>query len=100
MFGYVSAHKPELRMREFYKYKAYYCGLCKVLREKYGFLGSFYLVTNWASGRYGSYSALVAKGHEIGSHSDSHSSSDGELASSQNTINQNLTVMICNAQSI
>lgn len=39
MFGYVSANKPELRMREFYKYKAYYCGLCKVLREKYGFLG-------------------------------------------------------------
>ena len=39
MFGYVSAHKPELKMREFYKYKAYYCGLCKVLREKYGFLG-------------------------------------------------------------
>ena len=39
MFGYVAAHKPELRMREFYKYKAYYCGLCKVLREKYGFLG-------------------------------------------------------------
>ena len=39
MFGYVSAHKPELRMREFYKYKAYYCGLCKMLREKYGFLG-------------------------------------------------------------
>ena len=39
MFGYVSAHKPELRMREFYKYKAYYCGLCKVLREMYGFLG-------------------------------------------------------------
>ena len=39
MFGYVLAHKPELKMREFYKYKAYYCGLCKVLREKYGFLG-------------------------------------------------------------
>jgi len=43
MFGYVSAHKPELRMREFYKYKAYYCGLCKVLREKYGFLGQITL---------------------------------------------------------
>lgn len=43
MFGYVSAHKPELRMREFYKYKAYYCGLCKVLREKYGFLGQMTL---------------------------------------------------------
>lgn len=39
MFGYVTAHKPELRMREFYKYRAYYCGLCKVLREKYGLLG-------------------------------------------------------------
>lgn len=39
MFGYVSAHKPELKMREYYKYRAYYCGLCKVLREKYGFLG-------------------------------------------------------------
>ena len=43
MFGYVVAHKPELRMREFYKYKAYYCGLCKVLREKYGFLGQLTL---------------------------------------------------------
>lgn len=43
MFGYVSAHKPELKMREYYKYKAYYCGLCKVLREKYGFLGQMTL---------------------------------------------------------
>ena len=39
MFGYVVANKPELKMREFNKYKAYYCGLCKVLREKYGLLG-------------------------------------------------------------
>lgn len=43
MFGYVVANKPELRMREFYKYKAYYCGLCKVLKEKYGFLGQITL---------------------------------------------------------
>lgn len=43
MFGYVVAHKPELKMREFNKYKAYYCGLCKVLREKYGFLGQLTL---------------------------------------------------------
>lgn len=43
MFGYVVAHKPELKMREFNKYKAYYCGLCKVLREKYGFLGQITL---------------------------------------------------------
>lgn len=39
MFGYVTAYKPELKMKDFYKYKAYYCGLCKVLREKYGFQG-------------------------------------------------------------
>jgi hypothetical protein len=43
MFGYLSVHKPELRMREFYKYRAYYCGLCKVLKEKYGFLGQMTL---------------------------------------------------------
>ena len=43
MFGYVVAHKPELKMREFYKYKAYYCGLCKLLRDKYGFLGQMTL---------------------------------------------------------
>ncbi len=43
MFGYVVAHKPELKMREFNKYKAYYCGLCKVLRENYGLLGQITL---------------------------------------------------------
>lgn len=43
MFGYVSAHKPELKMREYYKYRAYYCGLCKVLREKYGVIGQMTL---------------------------------------------------------
>ena len=39
MFGYVTAYKPEMKVREWNKYKAYYCGLCRVLREKYGFLG-------------------------------------------------------------
>ena len=43
MFGYVTAYKPELKMKDFYKYKAYYCGLCKVLREKHGFLGQLTL---------------------------------------------------------
>ena len=43
MFGYVEAKRSELKMREFYKYKAYYCGLCRVLREKYGFLGQITL---------------------------------------------------------
>lgn len=43
MFGYVTAYKPEMKMKDFYKYKAYYCGLCKVLKEKYGFLGQMTL---------------------------------------------------------
>lgn len=43
MFGYVTVHKPEMKMKEYYKYKAYYCGLCSVLREKYGFLGQMTL---------------------------------------------------------
>lgn len=63
--------------------------------EKYGFPGTFYLVTNWTSGRYSTYSGMVSKGHEIGSHTDSHNSTDGELASSQNTINQNIPGQKC-----
>lgn len=43
MFGYVVAQKSELKMREYYKYKAYYCGLCNVLREKYGLAGQMTL---------------------------------------------------------
>ena len=27
MFGYVMIDKPELKVKEFYRYKAYYCGL-------------------------------------------------------------------------
>lgn len=39
MFGYVTILKPELRVKEFYRYNAYYCGLCHVLKKKYGRLG-------------------------------------------------------------
>ena len=31
--------KPELKVKEFYRYKAYYCGLCRKLKEEYGFRG-------------------------------------------------------------
>jgi len=48
MFGYVVANKPELKMKEFQKYKAYYCGLCKVLREKHGFVGQLTLTYDMA----------------------------------------------------
>lgn len=43
MFGYVNICKPELKMKDFYKYKAYYCGLCRNLKEHYGFLGQMTL---------------------------------------------------------
>ncbi len=36
MFGYVVVNKPELKLREFTEYQGYYCGLCYMLREKYG----------------------------------------------------------------
>lgn len=43
MFGYVNINKPELKVKDFYKYKAYYCGLCRTLRKKYGPLGQLTL---------------------------------------------------------
>lgn len=43
MFGYVNVYKPELKMKDFYKYKAYYCGLCKTLKDNYGRLGQMTL---------------------------------------------------------
>jgi hypothetical protein len=43
MFGYVNINKPELKVKEFYKYKAYYCGLCKTLKSKYGRFGQMTL---------------------------------------------------------
>ena len=32
MFGYVTAYEPELKVKEFHKYKGYYCGLCQQLK--------------------------------------------------------------------
>jgi len=43
MFGYIGIHKPELKMKEYYKYRAYYCGLCQVLKERYGRFGQMTL---------------------------------------------------------
>lgn len=43
MFGYVNINKAELKMKDYYKYKAYYCGLCKTLKEKYGRFGQMTL---------------------------------------------------------
>jgi hypothetical protein len=43
MFGYVVINKPELKVKEFYEYKAFYCGLCRVLKNNYGQLGQMTL---------------------------------------------------------
>ena len=43
MFGYVTIDKQELKFREFDVYRETYCGLCRVLREKYGFSGQLSL---------------------------------------------------------
>ena len=41
MFGYVTICEPELKMKDLRKYKAYYCGLCRKLKEDYGTMGQY-----------------------------------------------------------
>lgn len=43
MFGYVKANKPELKIREFARYKGYYCGLCHTLLKNHGRRGQMTL---------------------------------------------------------
>lgn len=43
MFGYVNINKQELKVKEYYKYKAYYCGLCHQLKKSYGRFGQMTL---------------------------------------------------------
>lgn len=43
MFGYVTANKPELKIREFTRYKGFYCGLCRRLHKQHGRLGQMTL---------------------------------------------------------
>lgn len=39
MFGYVQIRKPELKIKDYEIYHAFYCGLCERLRTKYGIAG-------------------------------------------------------------
>ena len=43
MFGYVTAYKPELKIKEYEAYKGVYCTLCKEMGKEYGFLSRFLL---------------------------------------------------------
>ncbi len=36
MFGYVTIHRPELKIKDEQCYRAFYCGLCRSLRDRYG----------------------------------------------------------------
>ncbi len=43
MFGYVTINKPELKVREYDRYRSFYCGLCHGLKKRHGRLGQFTL---------------------------------------------------------
>lgn len=43
MFGYITICEPELKVKDFKKYKAYYCGLCEELKGRYGLPGQMTL---------------------------------------------------------
>ena len=36
MFGYVFPYKMELKIKDYEKFKAYYCGLCLSLKNNFG----------------------------------------------------------------
>ena len=43
MFGYIIINKAEMKFKDFDLYHSYYCGLCRVLKEKYGKRGQMTL---------------------------------------------------------
>lgn len=43
MFGYVIVNKPEMKIKEYDRYQAFYCGLCHSLRGKFGIRGQISL---------------------------------------------------------
>lgn len=43
MFGYVVVNKPELKIKDFDRYREFYCGLCHALRERHGVAGQISL---------------------------------------------------------
>ena len=48
MFGYVTADKPEMRVRDFYTFRSYYCGVCREIGHLYGELPRFMLTYDCA----------------------------------------------------
>lgn len=43
MFGYVCVNKQELKIKDYEKYRSYYCGVCHNLHKQYGRIGQMLL---------------------------------------------------------
>lgn len=43
MFGYITINKDELKIKDYRKYRAFYCGVCHSLYKQYGFSGQMTL---------------------------------------------------------
>lgn len=43
MFGYITVNKDELKIKDYRKYRAFYCGVCHSLGENYGIFGQMTL---------------------------------------------------------
>ncbi len=43
MFGYIQIHQSELKMKDYDKYRSFYCGLCHILKQRYGRKGQMLL---------------------------------------------------------
>jgi len=39
MFGYIVVNQQELQLSDYKRYRSYYCGLCRALKERYGIRG-------------------------------------------------------------
>lgn len=63
MFGYIFPDKPELKVKEFELFKAYYCGLCKTIGGSSGQLGR--LALNYDSAFLGMLLSSFNEGPEV-----------------------------------
>ena len=43
MFGYVMVNQDELKLKDFKRYRSFYCGLCRALEKRYGITGKIAL---------------------------------------------------------
>lgn len=36
MTGYITVYQPDMKFRDYYRYREYYCGLCRTIGKRYG----------------------------------------------------------------